>query len=80
MHREQLMCRNGARRQAISAALERRALEDAEAEAKDAEDRRRLKEEIERSLKTADEKLRADEERRRWVEEEIKNNKKAKAK
>lgn len=67
------------KRQAINAAVERRAREDAEADAHAAVDARRRREEQERRLKDADEKLRTQEEFSVWLQAEIKKNKKAKA-
>lgn len=73
------LCRKEEKRQAINAAVERRAQEDAEADARAAVDARRRQEERERRLKDADEKLRAQEEHLVWLQAEIKKNKKAKA-
>lgn len=73
------LCRKEEKRQAINAAVERRAREDAEDDARAAVDARRRKEEHERRLKDADEKLRAQEEFSVWLQAEIKKNKKAKA-
>lgn len=73
------LCRKEEKRQAINAAVERRAREDAEADALAAVNARRQQEENERRLKDADEKLRAQEEYLVWLQAEIKKNKKAKA-
>jgi len=73
------LCRKEEKRQAINAAVERRAREDAEADALAAVNARRQQEENERRLKDADEKLRAQEEFLVWLQAEIKKNKKAKA-
>lgn len=73
------MCRQEKHRQAINAALERRAREDKAEDAIAARDTERRKEEEERRAKDADEKLRAQEEFQAWLQAEIKRNKQAKA-
>jgi hypothetical protein len=73
------LCRQEQRRQAINAALERRAREDREEDAIAARDAQRRKEEQERRTKDADEKLRSQEEFQAWLQLETKRNKQAKA-
>jgi hypothetical protein len=80
MHHETIeLCRQEQRRQAINAALERRAREDSEEDAIAAHDAQRRTEEQERRAKDADEKLRSHEEFQAWLQLEIKRNKQAKA-
>jgi hypothetical protein len=73
------LCRQEQRRQAINAALERRAREDREEDAIAANDARRRREEEDRRAKDAEEKLRSQEEFQAYIQLEVKRNKQAKA-